>query len=103
MFRSPRFKFESVLCALHICERSEQIFFLELVGDSNVSNNTWKLTLEGTENTLGANKTNGKTSLTYGYSAENLIISHSAATTLTDATRLSMLTNDYEAMRYIIN
>lgn len=72
-----------------------------VVGDSNVSNNTWKLTLEGTENTLGANKTNGKTSLTAGYSAENLIISHSAATTLTDATQVSaMLTDSYGTVLY---
>ncbi|OPZ16849.1 MAG: hypothetical protein BWZ04_03044 [Firmicutes bacterium ADurb.BinA205] len=66
-----------------------------------MSNNTWKLTLEGTENTLGANKTNGKTSLTAGYSAENLIISHSAATTLTDATQVSaMLTDSYGTVLY---
>ena len=72
-----------------------------VVGDSNVSNNTWKLTLEGTENTLGANKTNGKTSLTAGYSAENLTISHSAATTLTDATQISaMLTDSYGTVLY---
>ena len=72
-----------------------------VVGDSNVSNNTWKLTLERTENTLGANKTNGKTSLTAGYSAENLIISHSAATTLTDATQVSaMLTDSYGTVLY---
>lgn len=72
-----------------------------VVGDSNVSNNTWKLTLERTENTLGANKTNGKTSLTAGYSAENLTISHSAATTLTDATQISaMLTDSYGTVLY---
>jgi hypothetical protein len=72
-----------------------------VVGDSNVSNNTWKLTLEGTENTLDANKTNGKTSLTAGYSAENLTISHSAATTLTDATQISaMLTDSYGTVLY---
>ena len=72
-----------------------------VVGDSNVSNNTWKLTLEGTKNTLDANKTNGKTSLTAGYSAENLTISHSAATTLTDATQISaMLTDSYGTVLY---
>ncbi|MPW25439.1 LPXTG cell wall anchor domain-containing protein [Alkalibaculum sp. M08DMB] len=64
------------------------------VGDSNVSANQWKLTLKGADATLSAQTTGGATSLQTGYSAENLTINHSTATTLTGASQVSAMLTD---------
>lgn len=71
------------------------------VGSDKVSENTWKLTLKGTNSDLEASKTSGNTMLTEGYTEENLTIGHSEATTLKDASQVSaMLTNSDGTVLY---
>ncbi len=65
------------------------------VTDNTAGENTWKLTLQGTDQTITPQVTAGNVNLTTGYTAENVTISHlDASTTLPGANQVSAMLAD---------